>query len=773
MGRHFPGLSGKATDKERRPPGSLRICIATPEIIGLTRNGGIGTTYANLAATLAAAGHEVTILYLLSSCEPVTNEQSAVDSYKKKGIRLLRLPREEPSRIMATEVASISYSAYRWLKQRDFDVIHFPEWMGLGYYSVLAKHQGLAFQDCTMVVGLHGPSIWVTTANLDFICDFEYLERCFMERRSIAYADVLLSPTQYMISWAAEQGWDLPARSYVQPHILPDEFIEEAGPEPVKIKELVFFGRLQKLKGLVLFCDALDLIAKNGKAAPVPVTFWGRQTTLEGITSEDYIFYRARQWPFAVRIISDLDRDGALAYLKEGARLAIIPSLVENFCNTVQECCGMGIPFLASAVGGIKERITPEDREIVCFAPRPGDLAKRIVRALEEGVRRTRSSVDLKSNRKIWTDWYEPPEKNQSLPGAKAKGTCDRPSSHPLVSVCLTTFNRPQLLAQALESLRSQDYPNFEVLLVDDESDQPEALALLDRLEPEFKSRGWRIIRQENSYLGAARNTGARHAHGEFLLFMDDDDYAEPHEISTFVRVAEYCGADILTCVAKLFSGKAAPSSYSQAPDNVLLPLGAAADVGAVKNCFGDANALVRRSTFEELGGFTEDYGVGHEDYEFFARAVLKGARLEVVPEELFWYRRHQGSMIQTTPTAANVFRSARPYLEALPPDLRGIVHLLQGYRHVESEGLLMQQLLMEQCIRRFETFWNSWSWRSFRPIRNFFRRCRRLPPEIKPAIHSLSEAQEAIKSIKNSATWHLTRPFRALRKLVKRCFPS
>ncbi|MGA2027480.1 MAG: glycosyltransferase, partial [Syntrophobacteraceae bacterium] len=542
MGRHFPGLFGKATDKERRPPGSLRICIATPDIIGLTRNGGIGTAYANLASALASEGHEVTILYLLSSCEPGMNEESAIDSYKKKGVRLLLLPREEPSRITANRVAPISYSAYRWLKEKDFDVIHFPEWMGLGYYSVLAKHQGLAFLDCTMVVGLHSPTIWYTQADMDFYRNVDCLERDFMERRSIAYSDVLVSPSQFMMYWAADQGWELPERSYVQPHILPDEFIEEAGSEPVKIKELVFFGKLHKLKGLVLFCDALDLIAKKGKVTPVPVTFLGKQTTLDGRTSEEYILERARQWPFEVRIVSDLDRDGALAYLKQGARLAIIPSLVENFANAVQECCGMGIPFLASAVGGIPEQFTPEDRERVCFVPRPGDLARRLVQALEEGVRRARPAVDFKSNRKIWTDWHEPPEKNLSLPCAKANGTCDRPSSHPMVSVCLTTFNRPHLLAQALESLRSQDYPNFEVLLVDDGSDQPEALAFLDRLEPEFKSRGWRIIRQENSYLGAARNTGARHAHGEYLLFMDDDNYAEPHEISTFVRVAGYCG---------------------------------------------------------------------------------------------------------------------------------------------------------------------------------------------------------------------------------------
>jgi hypothetical protein len=184
------------------------------------------------------------------------------------------------------------------------------------------------------------------------------------------------------------------------------------------------------------------------------------------------------------------------------------------------------------------------------------------------------------------------------------------------------------------------------------------------------------------------------------------------------------------------------------------------------------------------LGGFTEDYDVGTQDHEFFARAVLKGARLEVVPEELFWYRRQQGSMIQTTPPAANVFLGARPYLEALSPDLRGIVRLLQGYHHLVVEGRLpaLQAqhglvegeflAIREHYTRKFEEYWNSWSWRSFRPIRNFIRRCRGLAPECKPQIDSISDAVEAINSIKNSATWHVTRLLRVLRKLVKRCFP-
>ncbi len=475
---------------------------------------------------------------------------------------------------MACEVASISYLAYRWLKERDFEVIHFPEWMGLGYYSVIAKRQGLAFQGCTIVVGLHSPTAWDATGNLEFPGCVDHLERQFMERKSIAYADILFSPTQYMIGWAADQGWELPERSYVQPHILLDGCVAEVSVETVKIKEIVFFGRLQKRKGIVLFCDSLDIISKNDKIPPMPVTFLGRQVTLDGRSSEEYIRERARQWPFSVRIISDLDRDGALAYLKEGGRLAIIASLIENFGHTVQECLGMGIPFLASEVGGIPDRVVPEDRERTCFVPRPRELARRIVEALEEGVVPARSSIDFKSNREVWTSWYEPPGKDPSVLGLKESGIRDKPSSYPLVSVCLAAFNRPSLLAQALESLRCQDYTNFEVLLVDDGSDEPDALVFLDQLEPEFKAKGWRIIRQENNYVGAARNNGARHARGEYLLFMDDDNYAEPHEISTFVKAATYSRADVLTCAIKRFTGSAAPSAPFSCPRQCIFAAG-------------------------------------------------------------------------------------------------------------------------------------------------------------------------------------------------------
>ena len=255
-------------------------------------------------------------------------------------------------------------------------------------------------------------------------------------------------------------------------------------------------------------------------------------------------------------------------------------------------------------------------------------------------------------------------------------------SAPPLVSVGLVTFNRPQLLRQAVDSLCAQDYPQLEVILVDDGSSDPDAVAALDELAPIFANRGWQILRQTNRYLGAARNAAAHMARGKYLLFMDDDNVAKPHEVRTLVSVAEYTEADIVTCHLDRFSSTESPLTKPMKTEP-WGPLGAALSVGLTENVFGDANALIRKRSFDAIGGFTELRGVGHEDWEFFAKACLQGHRLDVVPESLFYYRVLPGSMLSSSKQRANLLRSATPYLHGQPLWLRQI---LLGYlgQHLE-----------------------------------------------------------------------------------------
>jgi glycosyltransferase involved in cell wall biosynthesis len=657
------------------PGRPARVCIATPDVIGPIRNGGIGTAYTALADALAEAGHEVTILYLNPGYSETGPLDRVVADYRARGIAFVPLPETSPrpDGPEGLRSAATSYAAYAWLRDREFDAIHFPEWRGLGFYSTLAKSQGLAFGATMICLGAHSPSCWHRLGNGQFPHRIEDLETDHMERTSVALADVVWSSSQYLLNWMLQQGWALPDRAYVQPYIAAaSQRAEPNGAVAARrpVDEIVFFGRLESRKGLPQFCDAIDRLADSGKP-PKKVAFLGKPASVQGTDALGYIARRAARWSFPWEAITDRDSAGAIAYLSQPGRMAAMPSLTEVYGLTILECALAGVPFVAASVGGIPEVVYPEDRPNVLCPPIGTDLAERFADALGHGGWTARPAVDPRANAAAWVNWHA----ELAAPAANSAPEPAAPAS--LVSVILTHKDRPQYLARAVESLQAQSHTPFEVILIDDGSEKPEAIAALDRLEPTFEGHGWRILRGENRGPGAARNAAAREAKGEYLLFMDDDNLAKPNELEVLVRAATRSGTDILSPLMDIFAGTGEP-----APSKVLsrwLYLGSAASLGALCNVFGDTNSLFRASAFRALGGFAEDRGVAHEDWELFAKAALRGFRHQVVPEALFWYRTDPSSNIRSTQRSDNHAKSLRPYLEAVPEPLRDLVRYAQG----------------------------------------------------------------------------------------------
>ena len=114
--------------------------------------------------------------------------------------------------------------------------------------------------------------------------------------------------------------------------------------EKIEIDELVFFGRLETRKGLWLFCEALDRLSDRLRGKTV--TFLGK-TTDAGISSGLQLLIRSTKWPFRVRLLTDYDRDEAIAYLKQGDRLAVMPSLADNSPCVIHECIEARVPSSA------------------------------------------------------------------------------------------------------------------------------------------------------------------------------------------------------------------------------------------------------------------------------------------------------------------------------------------------------------------------------------------------------------------------------------------
>ncbi len=122
--------------------------------------------------------------------------------------------------------------------------------------------------------------------------------------------------------------------------------------------------------------------------------------------------------------------------------------------------------------------------------------------------------------------------------------------NHIKVTVIIPVFNVETYLKQCLDSLLNQSINDFEIICVDDGSTDNSAVILC-----QYANRDSRIIfkQQTNRGAGAARNLGLRFARGEFVIFLDADDFFEPELLETLIGTIEADGSDIAVCKARKF----------------------------------------------------------------------------------------------------------------------------------------------------------------------------------------------------------------------------
>lgn len=683
----FPALE-TAIDRHGES-GPKRILIVTPDIVGPVSNVGIGTAYYYAANELARMGHTVSILYTLERISENKSIDHWIAEYGKRDVTLIPCPEPDvpvTSGIMA-QAARVQYKAYEWLKKNAdrFDVVHGSEWGANLYYCQLAKKLGLHFSRIHFVIKTSSPLLWNRIGNQEPIHNYGDLLRIFMERKSVEWADHVIGGSHYLLNWMEQNGYRMPeGKCLVQPNIFPlIPSAETKRDAPATATELVFFGRLERRKGLHLLLDALNRLLRshaNGEVdlEGVSVTFLGKPRS--GYPAKKEIATLLDNSVLPYRIIDDFGQPEAIGYLKKGAgKLAIMPSVMDNSPFGVYELLGYKIPFITSTSGGGKELIHEEDHQRVLFEAHPHAIHRKLLELIKQPLYQPRPSFDMQHNLETWDTWHRAlPRLEWSAP--EPADAREKPAQ-PLVSICLTHYNRPAELDKALDSIKALTYRNFEIVIIDDGSDKPEALACLENLRGQDHGFPVRIYTQPNLYPGAARNLAARHAHGEYLLFMDDDNLAKPHELTMMINAIEYANADIITCFADTFRDGDDPR-IGRTTCRCMVFIGADVTAGLFRNPYGDSNCLVRRNAFEKTGGFTEDYKIGQEDQEFFSRAILQGLKLYVLPEAVYWYRLSKTRIQHSHFTRhAGMQRVVRPFIEVpgLPVEYANILRYAQG----------------------------------------------------------------------------------------------
>jgi len=566
-----------------------------------------------------------------------------------------------------------AYDVFEFLKTHAFDEVHGLDRHGLLYYPTQGKRLGLYFLETAFAVHVVGGTIFRTECEDALLDDVSGLAEDLLERGSLERADAIyVHDTRAWRWYAGKINPHSAVRIYdvAWPDAKAEAAASSAGPAGT-IPAIVFYGTLGADGGLPLFCDAIDR-ALPRLDGPVEIVCVGSPRPIGGSDAVSYIRLRSGKWRVPVRI------ERGLSVVEEVVRIAAQAAVV--VCDTVRR-------------EGLRPRlIIDADLPVLHITRLSGDehpridgpypaTPERVAGKLVEMLTTTRRH-DAQPPPHVTELWrrHRPrlPDLGDLEPAQPLETETDAP---PKVSVVVTHFSRPQKLRTALRSLKQQTYRNFEVIVVDDGSPDPQVQAELQRIKEEIHAFGWRLVTQENRYLGAARNFGASYATGDYLLFMDDDNVAKPHELSTFVAVARRAQAGIVTAFCDGF-GTDAELEHTTPPMR-FTPFGADPILGIFTNCYGDANALYARSVFDKLGGFTEDYGVTHEDWELFCRASLEGVAMVCVPEPLFWYRVDSAGMFLGERTrlhkSANLRRHIRPFLAKLPYPQAKLVLLAQG----------------------------------------------------------------------------------------------
>lgn len=211
----------------------------------------------------------------------------------------------------------------------------------------------------------------------------------------------------------------------------------------------------------------------------------------------------------------------------------------------------------------------------------------------------------------------------------------------PLVSLIIPCFNSAQFLRDALESALAQDYAAVEIIVVNDGStDDFETVAARYRDNPHV-----RVISQENSGLSAARNRGIGESHGEYLKFLDADDWLRRDAISKQIGAFEtqpeigfvYCDVQHVDAQGKPLDDYSVAKTRRILNGDILPSLLAG-------GYFTPNTVLVPRRVLDRVGRFDETL-TAREDYELWMRIACEGYTAFFVPEKLAYYRRHGSNM--------------------------------------------------------------------------------------------------------------------------------
>ncbi len=255
----------------------------------------------------------------------------------------------------------------------------------------------------------------------------------------------------------------------------------------------------------------------------------------------------------------------------------------------------------------------------------------------------------------------------------------------PKISIVIPVYQVEKYLNQCVDSVLGQRFSDFEAILVDDGS--PDSCGDICDRYAEQDPRV-RVIHQANGGLSAARNAGLAICEGEYVTFLDSDDYLQPDYLAHLFQGVE-CGADISVCsFSREEEGLSSGGVLSPSEIELIPGKEACLRLAGIDSQNHRLNAdeiakyitawgkLYRRTLFDSLR-----YPVGrkHEDEFLTYKLLFAAQKVAVLSEKLYFYRPNAGGIM-----ANRDLRSRKDYIDAVTERIT--------FYHAAGESMLEQQ---------------------------------------------------------------------------------
>ena len=201
------------------------------------------------------------------------------------------------------------------------------------------------------------------------------------------------------------------------------------------------------------------------------------------------------------------------------------------------------------------------------------------------------------------------------------------------LSIIVPIYNVEKYLEQCVNSLIAQDINmnNYEIIMVNDGStDNSKTIA--EQLAEKYQNVT--LYNQDNQGLSGARNTGMEHARGEYLMFVDSDDYLEKNSLKNLINICDKNKLDV--CHFRL---KCVPDNQISSIGNLQYDkLYSSKEVMEDGNLIGSACSNIYKTDFLHKQKLSFYKGITHQDVEFTTRLYCHAQRVMIVEDIVYYY---------------------------------------------------------------------------------------------------------------------------------------